>query len=62
MVLSTKLWESWSEEVQTAYVYYVNMKEKDAVVDGKRNRFWIENAAVINMIMHTTIHPRSICL
>lgn len=45
MVLSTKLWESWNEEVQMAYTYYANLKGKDAVVMEKGIGFGLKNAA-----------------
>lgn len=30
MVLSPELWKSWTDDVQTAYTYYVNLNGPDA--------------------------------
>ena len=45
MVLSSKLWDSWSEEVQMAYTFYANLTGRDAFVYGKCIGMGIRNAA-----------------
>ena len=45
MVLSSKLWDSWSEEVQMAYTFYANLTGRDALVYGKCIGMVIRKAA-----------------
>lgn len=45
MVLSSKLWDSWSEEVKMAYTFYANLTGRDAFVYGKCIGMGIRNAA-----------------
>lgn len=45
MVLSSKLWNSWNEETQTAYTFYANLNGTDAVVYGKYIGMGLRNAA-----------------
>lgn len=45
MVLSGRLWNSWSEEIQMAYTYYANLQGKDAMVMGKGIGFGLLNAS-----------------
>lgn len=45
MVLSSKLWDSWSEEVKMAYTFYANLTGRDAFVYVKCIGMGIRNAA-----------------
>jgi len=45
MVLSPDLWNSWDEEVKTAYIFYANLKAPDAVVISKAISMGLRNVA-----------------
>jgi hypothetical protein len=45
MVLSSKLWNTWNEEIQAGYTFYANLNGPDAFKFGRYLGMGIRNAA-----------------